>query len=67
MELSPVNSDQSLSARGTHLLLRRGGLGHVVPAGPKEQNMEVEECRPQRHQMLEGWGRIHLSSRSTEM
>lgn len=31
------------------------------PADPNELNMEVEVCRMQRHQMLEGWGRIHLS------
>lgn len=48
----------------THLLLRRGGLGHVGAAGPEEQNKEVGVCRQQKHQMLGGWGRIHLDSRS---
>lgn len=57
----------SLSARETHLLLRTGGLDHVVPAGLTEQNTEVEVCRRQKHQMLEGCGRIHLQSRSTEI
>lgn len=53
----------SVSAGETHLLLRRGGLGHVGAAGPEEQNKEAAVCRPQRHQTLEGWGRIHLDSR----
>lgn len=42
------------------LLLRRGGQGHVVAAGPEEQNMEVEVCRPRRRQTLEDLDRIHL-------
>lgn len=53
----------SVSAGETHLLLRRGGQGHVGAAGPEEQNKEAEVCRLQRHQTLEGWGRIHLDSR----
>lgn len=33
--------------------------------GQEEQNKEAEVCRTQRHQTLEGGGRIHLDRRST--
>lgn len=58
---------QSLSAGESYLLLWRGGLGHVGAAGPEEQNTEAEVCKLQRHQTPEGWGRIHLDTRITQI
>lgn len=49
----------TVDTQETHLLLKRGGLGHEGAVDPKRQNKEVEECTQQRHQMLWELGKIH--------
>lgn len=49
----------TVDTQKTHLLLKRGGLGHGGAVDPKRQNKEVEEYTQQRHQMLWELGKIH--------